>query len=172
MIGEEIRGRREALGLTGAQLAARAGMAPSAVSQIETGKRMPSSTSVIKLATALEVDVGDLFPKVQSALPLAAALHPPFDIDDLKEEVIKESSPADLRELQTAVEDKIEQRYSQDLLFTFKAELQKHREALSPVKAELFDTYAKLVETENYVRRVLHRSASPQLAGPAEEENE
>jgi transcriptional regulator with XRE-family HTH domain len=62
MIGEEVRRRREETGLTGAQLAERAGLAPSAVSQIETGKRSPSSTSIIKLATALGVEPGDLFP--------------------------------------------------------------------------------------------------------------
>lgn len=62
MIGEEVRRRREELGLTGAQLAKRAGLAPSAVSQIETGKRSPSSTSIIKLAAALGVEPGDLFP--------------------------------------------------------------------------------------------------------------
>ncbi len=70
MIGQEVRRRREELGLTGAQLAARAGMAPSAVSQIETGKRTPSSASVIKLAEALGVEVGSLFPKAQAPLPL------------------------------------------------------------------------------------------------------
>src|SRR5687768_9794259 len=47
-----------------------AAMAPSAVSQIETGKRTPSSTSVIKLAAALGVDVGALYPEAQAPLPL------------------------------------------------------------------------------------------------------
>jgi transcriptional regulator with XRE-family HTH domain len=71
MIGKEVRRRREELGLTGAQLAARAGMAPSAVSQIETGKRTPSSASVAKLAEGLGVEAGALFPKkAQSPLPL------------------------------------------------------------------------------------------------------
>jgi transcriptional regulator with XRE-family HTH domain len=69
MIGKEVRRRREELGLTGAQLAARAGMAPSAVSQIETGKRSPSSASVIKLAQALGVEAGELFPLEQPRLP-------------------------------------------------------------------------------------------------------
>jgi len=73
MIGKEVRRRREELGLTGAQLAARAGMAPSAVSQIETGRRTPSSTSVIKLAAALNIDAGDLYPKAQAPLPLEVA---------------------------------------------------------------------------------------------------
>jgi transcriptional regulator with XRE-family HTH domain len=70
VFGGEIRRRREELGLTGAQLAAKADMAPSAVSQIETGKRTPSSTSVIKLAAALGVDVGALYPEAQAPLPL------------------------------------------------------------------------------------------------------
>lgn len=70
MIGEEVRRQREELGLTGAQLAARAGMAPSAVSQIETGKRTPSSASVVKLAGALGIAVGELYPKGQAQLPL------------------------------------------------------------------------------------------------------
>jgi transcriptional regulator with XRE-family HTH domain len=71
LIGEEVRLLREEMGLTGAQLAARAGLAPSAVSQIETGKRTPSSTSVAKLAEALGVEPGDLFPKkAQAPLPL------------------------------------------------------------------------------------------------------
>ena len=69
MIGEEVRRRREELGLTGAQLAARAGMAPSTVSQIETGKRSPSSASVMKLAQALGIEAGDLFPLEQPRLP-------------------------------------------------------------------------------------------------------
>ena len=69
MIGEAVRRRREELSLTGAQLAEKAGMAPSAVSQIETGKRTPISSSVVKLAAALGVEVGDLFPKGQASLP-------------------------------------------------------------------------------------------------------
>lgn len=72
MIGREVRRHREALGLTGTQLAARARMAPSAVSQIETGKRTPSSASVVKLAEALGVEVGALYPKGQSPLPFEA----------------------------------------------------------------------------------------------------
>ena len=71
MIGEEVRRQREELGLTGAQLAARASLAPSAVSQIETGRRNPSSMSVMKLADALGVEVGELYPnKAQAPLPL------------------------------------------------------------------------------------------------------
>ena len=75
MIGEEIRRRRKEQGLTIPQLAVKAGMAPSAISQIETGKRSPHSVSVIKLAEALGCEVGDLYPKVPSQLSLDE--HPP-----------------------------------------------------------------------------------------------
>src|SRR5918997_3793121 len=90
MIGEEVRNRREELGLTGAQLAARAGMAPSAVSQIETGKRTPNSTSVIKLAAALGVEAGDLFPKGQAPLPLESEERRPLVFDMVHELVTRQ----------------------------------------------------------------------------------
>jgi transcriptional regulator with XRE-family HTH domain len=78
MIGEEIRRRRQEKGWTGVQLAEKAGMAPSAVSQIETGRRSPHSASVIKLAAALECEVADLYPKApQTPLPLDLDAHPP-----------------------------------------------------------------------------------------------
>jgi len=69
MIGKEVRRRREELGLTGAELAARSGLTPAAVSQIETGKRTPSSASVVKLAAGLGLEVGELYPRGQSPLP-------------------------------------------------------------------------------------------------------
>lgn len=69
-VGAEIRRLREGQGWTGAQLAVYAGMAPSAVSQIETGKRSPNTGSLAKIARALEVEVGDLFPKAEAQLPL------------------------------------------------------------------------------------------------------
>ena len=50
-------------------------MAPSAISQIETGKRNPHSVSVIKVAEALGCEVGDLYPRVPSQLSLDE--HPP-----------------------------------------------------------------------------------------------
>ncbi|MBA3472109.1 MAG: helix-turn-helix transcriptional regulator [Rubrobacter sp.] len=43
------------------ELAFHADLAPSVISQVETGKREPSATSLRKLANALGVDVPDLF---------------------------------------------------------------------------------------------------------------
>lgn len=69
-VGAEIRRLREQRGWTGAQLAVYAGMAPSAVSQIETGRRNPNTGSLAKIAKALDVEVVDLFPKAQAPRPL------------------------------------------------------------------------------------------------------
>jgi transcriptional regulator with XRE-family HTH domain len=67
---DRVRELRIERGLSQAKLAARAGIDPSTVNQIETGKRSPSANSLNKLARALEVEVADLFPKGQPPLPL------------------------------------------------------------------------------------------------------
>ena len=81
-VGAEIRRLREGRGWTGAQLAVYAGMAPSAVSQIETGRRSPNTGSLTKIAKALEVEVVDLFPQVQAPLPLE---QPPTATPEVRE---------------------------------------------------------------------------------------
>jgi transcriptional regulator with XRE-family HTH domain len=55
------------------ELAYHAGLAPSVISQIENGKRDPTARTLRKLARALDVEVGDLFPKGQTPLPLEDA---------------------------------------------------------------------------------------------------
>ena len=69
-VGQEVKRIREGKGWIQAKLAVEAGMAPSAVNQIENGKRAPSARSLDKLATALGVEVADLFPKALAPLPL------------------------------------------------------------------------------------------------------
>jgi len=54
--------------LNQAELAVAIGTGPSAISEIENGKRNPNSTTLLKLAHALEVEVAELFPKVQAQL--------------------------------------------------------------------------------------------------------
>ncbi len=133
------------------ELARRSGVPAGTISGIERGLRKPHSLTMAKIADGLGVDVEELMAPKDVALPL--------DIDRLKEVAIKEARPSSFSELQTAVEDRIEQRYSDEELFEFKDELEEIRKALSPVKATRFDTYAKVVETENYVRRVLEKVA-------------
>jgi transcriptional regulator with XRE-family HTH domain len=48
-------------------------MGVSGISQIETGARNPSAVTLWKIAGALGVEVGDLFPKAQSPLPFKEA---------------------------------------------------------------------------------------------------
>ncbi len=69
-VGREIRQLREAKGWSQTKLAADAGMGVSGISQIETGARNPSMTTLARIAGALGVEVADLFPKVEAQRPL------------------------------------------------------------------------------------------------------
>jgi transcriptional regulator with XRE-family HTH domain len=72
-VGREIRRLREARGWSQAKLAGDTGMGVSGISQIETGARNPSAVTLWKIAGALGVEVGDLFPKAQNPLPFEMA---------------------------------------------------------------------------------------------------
>jgi transcriptional regulator with XRE-family HTH domain len=63
--------QRERRGLTQAELGARAGIAPGAVSHFETGQRLPSLESLVKLADALECSVDSLLGRALSGSPEA-----------------------------------------------------------------------------------------------------
>lgn len=132
----------------------RTGVSKRTISEIERGKRTPQTLTLVKLATGLGVDLDDL-EEEESQKDIAL----PVDIDRIKEAAIRESKPESLRELQTAVEEKLEQRYSNEELFDLKDELEEIRRDMAVVKASRFNAYAKVVETENYVRRVLERTA-------------
>lgn len=58
---------RELRELTQSQLGARAGIAPASVSHFETGQRVPSLESLVKLADALEVSLDALIGRAESA---------------------------------------------------------------------------------------------------------
>src|SRR5918998_3863162 len=67
-VGQEVRRLREARGWSQPKLAVEAGIAVSGVSQIENGHRNPNSSTLVKLARALDVEVADFFPKVEAPL--------------------------------------------------------------------------------------------------------
>jgi transcriptional regulator with XRE-family HTH domain len=71
-LGQQIRRLREEKGWTQAELAVYAGMGGSGLSHIETGRRNPSAATLQKIAEALDVGVGDLYPKGQEPLPSPA----------------------------------------------------------------------------------------------------
>lgn len=68
-VGREVKRLREAKGWSQTRLATEASMSVSGVSMIENGHRNLSTTTLAKLAEALEVGVRDLFPLGQAPLP-------------------------------------------------------------------------------------------------------
>src|SRR6266536_2859794 len=73
---QRLRTFREMRGLTQGDLGAKAGMAAASVSHFETGQRLPSLDSLVKLADALEVSVDALLGRLP--LEKASQLDPVF----------------------------------------------------------------------------------------------
>src|SRR3954464_14696422 len=76
-LGRKVRGLRKDAGLSGAELAERAGVTQPTVSKIETGRMLPSSEVVDRLAGALDIDQAEraeLFALVQRVHPQVADL--------------------------------------------------------------------------------------------------
>lgn len=78
-VGEKIKRLREDREWTQPHLAVKAGVAVSAVSQIENGRRSPNVSTLDKLADALGVEVGDLFR--ESEVPKAPGLALQLELD-------------------------------------------------------------------------------------------
>lgn len=77
-IGERVRAERERRGWNQADLSRRSGLAPSAVSQIESGAREPSPRSLAKLAVTLAVTTDYLLGlRQEQQQPTAARMHCP-----------------------------------------------------------------------------------------------
>jgi transcriptional regulator with XRE-family HTH domain len=60
VLGQAVRTRRRALGLTQEQLAQRAGLGRSYVTDVELGMRNVALTTIVRLAIALEIPVSRL----------------------------------------------------------------------------------------------------------------
>ena len=69
LLANAIKSRRSALGISQEELAARAGLHRTYVSDVERGARNPSLESVQKLAGALEVSLPTLFNKASAGEP-------------------------------------------------------------------------------------------------------
>lgn len=67
---EEVRRLRREKGWSQTELAYHANLSSSVISQVESGKRNPGSTTLGKLARGLGVEVADLFPKAAAQDPL------------------------------------------------------------------------------------------------------
>jgi transcriptional regulator with XRE-family HTH domain len=73
-VGDEIKRLRKDRGWSQPQLAVKAGIAVSAVSQIENGRRSPNVSTLDKLAGAFGVEVMELFPKTERRSSLEPSL--------------------------------------------------------------------------------------------------
>ena len=63
LLGMAIKTRRTALGISQEELAHRAGLHRTYVSDLERGARNPSIESIEKLAQALQISISELFEK-------------------------------------------------------------------------------------------------------------
>lgn len=62
---EQLKAIRETRGLSRAKVATLSGLNPATITRIENGERSPTVETLEKLATALDIEVGDFFPKVR-----------------------------------------------------------------------------------------------------------
>src|SRR3954467_9316055 len=76
LLRDNLRAFREMRGLTQGELGTRAGIAAASISHFETGQRVPSLDSLVKLADALEVSVDALLGRASEER--AAQLDPIF----------------------------------------------------------------------------------------------
>jgi transcriptional regulator with XRE-family HTH domain len=63
-LGAEIRGLRQRNGFSQEFLASEAGLDRSYLGGIERGERNASAINLIRIAKALKIEVGDLFPSI------------------------------------------------------------------------------------------------------------
>jgi transcriptional regulator with XRE-family HTH domain len=65
LLGQRIRELRESRGVSQENFALEAGLARSYYGGIERGRRNVAALNLIRIAAALNCEVGDLFPKVK-----------------------------------------------------------------------------------------------------------
>jgi transcriptional regulator with XRE-family HTH domain len=68
-IGRNVSGRRADLDISRAELARRAELSYSEVSAVERGEREPLASTLLKITTALEFTVSDLYAGVNWVMP-------------------------------------------------------------------------------------------------------
>ncbi|MBP0636305.1 helix-turn-helix domain-containing protein [Cupriavidus sp. AcVe19-6a] len=69
-VGEAVRFRRKALGLSQEALAERAGLLPAAVSRLERGVGSPNLRTLDRVAAVLHVQVSQLLVQAETLLPV------------------------------------------------------------------------------------------------------
>ncbi len=78
-LGQAIRARREALGLSGRELAERIGAPNSTIVRIESGEiTAPTPDTLARLAAALRIDLADLYALADYPMPKALPTFRPY----------------------------------------------------------------------------------------------
>jgi transcriptional regulator with XRE-family HTH domain len=78
-LGEEVKRRRHALGISLEELAARSDLLPNYIGQIENGRRDASLSTIAALANGLEAQPGELFRGRTGLSPAASEMARLFD---------------------------------------------------------------------------------------------
>lgn len=66
--GLSVKDLRKQQGLSQELLAAKAGLDRAFLSQVETGRKQPSLLTIFRLASALKLDVSELFKEVEARI--------------------------------------------------------------------------------------------------------
>jgi transcriptional regulator with XRE-family HTH domain len=82
-----VKELREAKEWNQTVLAYHAGLSPSQVSLIETGKRNPTATTLKGIADALNVEIGDLFPKGTASSPNESEQRRRVTVHELRDKI-------------------------------------------------------------------------------------
>jgi transcriptional regulator with XRE-family HTH domain len=86
-VGEQIRDRRQSLGMSVRELARRLNLSPSLISQIERGKATPSVATLYAITTELKMSLDELFSEQSPravAGPVGSSARPANAADGLK----------------------------------------------------------------------------------------
>jgi transcriptional regulator with XRE-family HTH domain len=102
-VGREVRRLREERGWSQARLAVAADMSVSGVSLIENGRRNLSTATLEKLARALDVEVRDLFPLVETPL---FQEQPKEDREERRREVMAQAFEQTINEWERLVDER------------------------------------------------------------------
>ena len=99
-IGSRLRSARVALGLSQEEVAARAGLNTSYLSQIERGRKAPSLDVFVRLATAVNLTLAELFADREDSAPSLDMR----EVERLMEAVPAERRPALLDIIRAAID--------------------------------------------------------------------
>src|SRR5215213_3506218 len=143
-IGARIRSVREAAAINQSQLARMSGVARNTISRIEFGHRVPSSETLEKIAMALGVEPGELFPKAESLQG--------FDLEALLVEIHTEEPDLSRREALEIAFERFTERVKSMPTSSLRAYAQALREKQRTLRAPAdFDEYMRTVETREFI---------------------